>query len=82
MSFAASANSELRRNHKNADNAPVIGLYKRIGFERGGMLRDYALRGGEFIDAVSMARLARLPQSERVVRHDQHRPPEPTAVSR
>lgn len=42
----------------NADNAAAIGLYERMGFEREGVLRDYALRGGEFIDAVSMARLA------------------------
>ena len=47
----------------NADNTPAIGLYERMGFEREGVLRDYALRGGEFINAVSMARLANLPQS-------------------
>ncbi|MEM9477980.1 MAG: GNAT family N-acetyltransferase [Pseudomonadota bacterium] len=47
----------------NADNARAIGLYERMGFEREGVLRDYALCGGEFIDAVSMARLAKLPQS-------------------
>ncbi|MDX8346950.1 GNAT family N-acetyltransferase [Cognatiyoonia sp. IB215446] len=47
----------------NTDNARAIGLYERMGFEREGVLRDYALRGGEFIDAVSMARLAKLPQS-------------------
>ncbi|MEM9230798.1 MAG: GNAT family N-acetyltransferase [Pseudomonadota bacterium] len=47
----------------NADNAPAIGLYGRMGFEREGVLRDYALRGGELINAVSMARLANGPRS-------------------
>lgn len=42
----------------NVDNAAAIGLYDRMGFEREGEFRDYALRGGEFIDAVSMARFA------------------------
>ena len=57
-SFAASANSELRRNHSNADNARAISLYERMGFERVGVSRNYALRGSEFIYAVSVARLA------------------------
>ena len=47
----------------NADNARAIGLYERMGFEREGLLRDYALRGGELIDAVSMARLVNGPRS-------------------
>ena len=47
----------------NADNGAAISLYERMGFEREGVLRDYALRGGEFIDAVSMARLANVPRS-------------------
>jgi len=46
----------------NADNARAIGLYERMGFEREGVLRNYALRGGQFVDAVNMARLADLPQ--------------------
>ena len=41
----------------NADNGRAIGLYERMGFEREGVLRDYAFRGGAFIDAVSMVRL-------------------------
>ncbi|MEM6310812.1 MAG: GNAT family N-acetyltransferase [Pseudomonadota bacterium] len=47
----------------NADNARAIGLYERMGFEREGVLKDYALRGGALIDAVSMARLANLPRA-------------------
>ncbi len=41
----------------NADNARAIDLYKRMGFEQEGLLRDYALRGGVLVDAISMARL-------------------------
>ncbi|MEM8777121.1 MAG: GNAT family N-acetyltransferase [Pseudomonadota bacterium] len=47
----------------NADNERAIGLYKRMGFEREGVLRDYAFRGGAFIDAVSMVRLGNAPRS-------------------
>ena len=47
----------------NADNARAIGLYERMGSEREGVLKDYALRGGALIDAVSMARLANLPRA-------------------
>jgi L-phenylalanine/L-methionine N-acetyltransferase len=39
-----------------ADNAPAIALYERFGFEREGVLRDYALRDGVFVDALAMAR--------------------------
>ncbi len=46
----------------NADNARAISLYERMGFDREGVLRDYELRGGKFIDAVSMARLANKPR--------------------
>jgi len=41
----------------NADNTRAIDLYKRMGFEQEGLLRDYALRGGVYVDAISMARL-------------------------
>ncbi len=41
----------------NADNARAIDLYKRMGFEQEGLLRDYALRGGVLVNAISMARL-------------------------
>ena len=40
-----------------ADNPPAIALYERFGFEREGLLRAYAWRGGAFVDAVTMARL-------------------------
>lgn len=43
----------------NADNDRAIHLYEASGFEREGVLRDYALRGGQFVDALSMARLRR-----------------------
>jgi putative acetyltransferase len=39
------------------DNAPAIALYTRFGFEREGLLRQYALRDGGYIDAYAMARL-------------------------
>ncbi|HEX6011793.1 MAG TPA: GNAT family N-acetyltransferase [Geminicoccaceae bacterium] len=44
-----------------ADNAPAIALYERVGFEREGLLRAYAFRGGRYTDAVLMARLRGLP---------------------
>ncbi|THD65346.1 GNAT family N-acetyltransferase [Phenylobacterium sp.] len=40
-----------------ADNVRAIGLYERFGFEREGLLRAYAWRGGAFVDALTMARL-------------------------
>ena len=42
----------------NADNARAIALYERMGFEHEGLLKGYALRGGVFVDAISMARLS------------------------
>jgi len=39
------------------DNAPAIALYEAMGFEREGLLRRYAFRGGTLIDALTMARL-------------------------
>ena len=43
----------------NADNLVAIRLYERAGFEREGLLRDYMLRGGTLVDAITMARLRR-----------------------
>jgi putative acetyltransferase len=40
------------------DNAAALALYRRFGFEIEGTLRNYAFRGGRFIDAYTMARLA------------------------
>jgi putative acetyltransferase len=45
-----------------ADNARGIALYRRFGFELEGTHRAYALRGGRYIDTLSMARLR--PKSE------------------
>lgn len=39
------------------DNTRAIALYQRHGFAQEGVLRAYALRGGEYVDAFSMARL-------------------------
>ena len=39
------------------DNAPAIALYKRNDFEIEGMHRDFAFRGGTFVDAYAMARI-------------------------
>ena len=40
-----------------ADNAPATGLYRRFGFEVEGRARHYALRTGEYVDALFMARV-------------------------
>ena len=39
------------------DNVRAINLYRRTGFEEEGVLRRYAFRNGEFVDALTMARL-------------------------
>jgi putative acetyltransferase len=39
------------------DNHRAIALYERFGFEREGVLEDYALRDGVFVDALAMARI-------------------------
>ncbi|MGK0336747.1 MAG: putative acetyltransferase [Candidatus Azotimanducaceae bacterium] len=39
------------------DNERAIRLYERMGFVREGVLRRYAFRDGEYVDALSMARL-------------------------
>lgn len=40
-----------------ADNARAIALYQRFGFEIEGRQRGYALRGGQYVDTLMMARL-------------------------
>lgn len=40
-----------------ADNEAAHGLYHKFGFEIEGRLRDYGVRDGAFIDALSMARI-------------------------
>jgi putative acetyltransferase len=40
-----------------ADNEPAIALYRKFGFAQEGILRCYALRAGEYVDACFMARL-------------------------
>ncbi|WP_104912249.1 GNAT family N-acetyltransferase [Pseudomonas sp. LG1D9] len=39
------------------DNEPAQALYRKFGFETEGRLRDYAVRDGVWVDALSMARL-------------------------
>nr|WP_318383404.1 N-acetyltransferase [uncultured Enterobacter sp.] len=40
-----------------ADNATAIGLYRKFGFETEGTGRKFALRNGEYVDALFMARM-------------------------
>lgn len=39
-----------------SDNSRAIALYERFGFEREGLLRGYALRNGQYVDTLTMAR--------------------------
>ncbi|MCW5559795.1 MAG: GNAT family N-acetyltransferase, partial [Verrucomicrobiae bacterium] len=39
------------------DNAAAIHLYRKHGFETEGTLREFALRDGQYVDALLMARL-------------------------
>ena len=39
------------------DNQPAIALYERLGFVREGVLVAYAFRAGQFVDALTMARV-------------------------
>ncbi|TDV63363.1 GNAT family N-acetyltransferase [Pseudomonas sp. LP_7_YM] len=40
-----------------SDNEAALGLYRKFGFETEGRLRNYAVRDGVYVDAISMARL-------------------------
>jgi L-phenylalanine/L-methionine N-acetyltransferase len=40
-----------------ADNAAAIALYRKFGFELEGTHRAYALRDGQYVDVLAMARL-------------------------
>lgn len=40
-----------------SDNTRAVALYERFGFEREGLMRGYAWRDGEYVDAISMARI-------------------------
>ena len=40
------------------DNTAGIALYKKFGFEIEGTYRRFAFRGGEYVDAYSMARVS------------------------
>ncbi|SUC78391.1 putative acetyltransferase YhhY [Providencia stuartii] len=33
------------------------GLYKKFGFEQEGVMRDYAFRDGQYVDAIMMSRI-------------------------
>ena len=43
------------------DNKAAIALYRRFGFELEGTFKGYALRGGRYADAHTMARIKRKP---------------------
>ena len=47
------------------DNAAAIALYRKFGFENEGTHRGYALRNGEFVDVLSMARIHPAPPAIR-----------------
>lgn len=40
-----------------AANDNGLGLYEKFGFEKEGVMRDYAFRDGQYVDAVMMARI-------------------------
>ena len=48
--------------HVHADNEQAIALYRKFGFEAEGTHRAYALRNGEYVDSLSMARLIEGPK--------------------
>ena len=40
-----------------SDNAPAVRLYEKFGFEKEGLLRGFAFRAGDYVDAFTMARM-------------------------
>jgi len=46
-----------------ADNEAAIALYRKFGFETEGLFRDYAVRDGQWVDTLSMARLRSRPKT-------------------
>ncbi|MBG5895682.1 GNAT family N-acetyltransferase [Providencia stuartii] len=40
-----------------ATNDNGLGLYKKFGFEQEGVMRDYAFRDGQYVDAIMMSRI-------------------------
>ncbi len=40
-----------------SNNIAAIGLYEELGFVQEGIFRDYAFKGGKFINAIPMARI-------------------------
>ncbi len=53
------------------DNGAAIALYRKFGFEIEGTHAQFALRGGEYVDAYVMARLRQRPTSENVSPHQE-----------
>ena len=52
--------------HVHADNERAIALYRKFGFAVEGTHRAYAIRNGEYIDSLSMARLIEGPRLPKV----------------